>query len=406
MGQHTKKSYKAGEVIMYQGSDGHSAFIIEEGRVSITVLQPDGSLLEVGTRGAGSIIGEMSIVDNAPRTATVTALEDCKMLEISKDDYTSRLKASDPVIQMITQVILTRYRDMLKRAEILGDARRFPPPELLEKKITESSAVFESVRINNELQGAIDNNDLYLNYQPLVNLKSGEIIGAEALVRWEHSEMGFISPGVFIPVAEQSGMILDITRWVINAATDGMERMTNDTNLKTGEMYISINLSSYDFSNHDFVDHLFTVINDHDLNPEQLTLEITERILIQAPDIAKKVLRECKERGMKIALDDFGTGYSSLSYLHYFPIDILKIDQSFVQELEQDERSFELVKSIIMLGQNLGLNTIAEGVETAGQAKRLIEAGCDCVQGYFYAKPMAEDDFIEAIKNWSAPALD
>lgn len=406
MGQHTKKSYKKGEVIMRQGDEGLSAFIIEAGRVAITVEQPDGKMFHVGDRGEGSIIGEMSIVDDAPRTATVTAIEDCKMLEISKDDFTSRLEATDPVIQTISHVILARYRDMLKRAEIFGEEKRFPPPESLEKKVSGSDDIIESIRINNELELAIENNDLYLNYQPLVDLKTGQVIGAEALVRWQHPDMGFVSPGLFIPVAEKSGLILDITQWVVDAAASGLQRMLAREHEKLKDVYISVNFSSYDFNDPNFVDKLFNVAYEHKIKPEQLTLEITERILIQQPDKAKKVLTECRKHGMKVALDDFGTGYSSLSYLHYFPLDILKVDQSFVQEIDHDDRSFELVKSIITLGSNLGLKTIAEGVETGGQAKKLIEAGCDAVQGYFYARPMPEDEFVDAIKDWSPPNLD
>lgn len=399
---HSNKSYKAGEIIMKQGDKGSSAFIIEEGRVEIVLERPDGALVQVGTRGKGSIIGEMAIVDDSPRVATVKAIEDCELLEITKEDFSSRLHSTDPVIQMISQVILTRYRDMLKRAEILGDEPRYPPPELMEKKITEQSEAFESVRINNELQLAIQNNDLTLNYQPLVDLKSGNIIGAEALLRWTHKDLGFISPGIFIPIAERSGLILDVTKWVVKESARSMHAMQEKVN-GIDDLYISINFSSYDFAQDDFVDHLMKTADEQNIKPNQLTLEITERILIQQPDKAKHVLEQCHDKGMKIALDDFGTGYSSLSYLHYFPIDILKIDQSFVQELEEDPRSYELVKSIIALGKNLDLSVIAEGVETEVQAKKLVEAGCDQGQGYFFAKPMPEKEFTDLIPNWTSP---
>lgn len=400
--KNTKLFFAAGETIMQQGDEGTSAYIIEEGRVEIVLERPDGRKVNVGTRGEGSIVGEMAIVDDSPRVASVIAVEDCKMLEITKEDFSKRLDSTDPIIQMISQVILTRYRDMLKRAKILGAEQQYPPPEALEKRISHHSDAVEAVRISNELGKALENDDLEVHYQPLIDLKSGKIKGAEALLRWTHDELGFISPGLFIPIAETTGQITDVTRWVLDKASHGLEKIKAAMGANE-DLYISINFSSYDFARTDFVEHLLKTIDECHLNTSEIVLEITERVLIQQPDQAKIVLEACHNRGIRIALDDFGTGYSSLSYLHYFPIDILKVDQSFVQNIEEDKRTFELVKSIIGLGKNMELEVIAEGVETEAQARKLIEAECDSVQGYFFAKPMAEADFISTLENWSSP---
>jgi EAL domain-containing protein (putative c-di-GMP-specific phosphodiesterase class I) len=168
---------------------------------------------------------------------------------------------------------------------------------------------------------------------------------------------------------------------------------------------MSVNFSSTDFASENFIDHLYNIISESDVLPTQVRLEITERLLIQQPDNAKAMLQMCKDAGMGIAIDDFGTGYSSLSYLYYFPIDTLKVDQSFVRAMQRDEKSLELVKSIVGLGKNMKMSIIAEGVETVEEARLLQDMGCDKVQGYYFAKPMPEKDVIEFLRNYQPMKL-
>jgi EAL domain-containing protein (putative c-di-GMP-specific phosphodiesterase class I) len=399
-----KRTFKAGETIMSQGDVGECAYIIEDGQVEILISRPDGSTQQVGTRGPGTIIGEMAIVDDAPRTATVKALKDCKMLEISREDFSMRLKASDPVIQMIAQVILTRYRDTLTRAEILRDSADFPAPEAIELSYSEQSEVMESVKIANEFKAALDNNDLQLYYQPIIDLSTGNVKGFEALMRWHHAEYGFISPGLFIPIAEKSGLIVEASQWALKESCAAIKRIEAACG-QIGELYVSVNFSSHDFATSDFVDKASNTIREAGLNPNQLTLEITERLLIQQPDNAKDALQACRDIGVNVAIDDFGTGYSSLSYLYYFPINILKIDQSFVRAMYREDRSLELVKSIIGLGKNMGMSIIAEGVEALEEGRLLKDMGCDSAQGYYFAHPMPEDKLIKALKEWESFSL-
>ncbi|MCB9991870.1 MAG: EAL domain-containing protein [Rhodospirillales bacterium] len=394
-----KKSFKAGDVIMRQGEKGDCAYIIETGQVEILIEKSDGSTQQVGTRGEGTIIGEMAIVDEAPRTATVKALKDCTMLEISRDDFAMRLKSTDPVIQMISQVILTRYRDTLTRAEILGESNNYPPTEAIERNYTAQTDVVESVKIANEFKAALNNDEIDMHYQPIIDLGKGSVIGFEALMRWTHKEQGFISPGVFIPIAEKSGLIVEASKWAIKESCAALGRIEKAVG-NTTPMYMSVNFSSHDFAEEDFVENLLRTINASAVTPEQIKLEITERLLIQQPDNAKETLQACRDAGMGIAIDDFGTGYSSLSYLYYFPIEVLKIDQSFVRAMYKEERSLELVKSIIGLGKNMGLNIVAEGVEHIEEARLLQDMGCDSAQGYYFAKPMSEEDVIKLLNSW------
>ena len=224
-GSKAQRDFKAGDIIMRQGEKGDYAYIIEQGLVEILIERPDSEPQQVGTRGAGTIIGEMAIVDDAPRTATVKALEDCKMLAISRNDFAQRLKSSDPVIQMISQVILTRYRDTLTRVEILGNSENYPPAEAIERGYAAQSDVVESVKIANEFKTAIENGDLELHYQPIVDLANGNVKGFEALMRWTHATEGFISPGVFIPIAEKSGIIVEASKWAVKEACAALKRI-------------------------------------------------------------------------------------------------------------------------------------------------------------------------------------
>jgi EAL domain-containing protein (putative c-di-GMP-specific phosphodiesterase class I) len=399
-----QRNYKTGDIIMHQGDDGESAYIIEDGLVEIIIERPDKSQHVVGTRGAGAIIGEMSLVDNAPRTATIKAIEDCQLLEITKDDFSRRLDSADPVLRMTIQVIMTRYRDTLTRAEIRGEKKHWPPAEIVELGYTEETDAVESIRIGNDFKEALKKGEISLHYQPIINMEEGRIMGFEALMRWIHPEKGFISPAVFIPIIEDNGLIVEASKWAFKESCMALKRIENLTGYHS-DLHMSVNFSSTDFSSEDFVENIYSTISESDVTPKQIHLEITERVLMQQPDNARETLEMCRKAGMGISIDDFGTGYSSLSYLHYFPINTLKIDQSFIREMHKNESTMELVKSIISLGNNLKMTIVAEGVETLEEAKVLKILGCQLAQGYYFAKPMPEKDVTELVASWEAVDL-
>lgn len=395
----TRKIFKAGETIMRQGDVGDCAYIIEKGLVEILIEKVNGSVSRVGTRGAGTIIGEMAIVDNEPRIATIRALEDCSLLEISKDDFSRRLKNADPVLQITTQVILTRYRDMLTRASILKETSTYPTPEDLERGYLEQANTVQTVSIANEFRAAIGTDQLSLHYQPIINMSTGYVDGFEALMRWNHPTKGPISPGVFIPMAEDTGLIVEASRWALREACRALKRIESKVGLEH-PMFMSVNFSSSDFAEENFLDQLYTILSETDLEPQKVHLEITERLLMNQPQNAKETLSMCRKAGLGISIDDFGTGYSSLSYLHYYPIDTLKIDQSFIRNMLQDNTSMELVRSIVALGQNMNMKIVAEGVETAEEAEALKNLGCERVQGYYYSRPHSEKEITDKLIAW------
>jgi len=249
--------------------------------------------------------------------------------------------------------------------------------------------------LENELRFAVNNQQLCLFYQPQVD-ELGRIVSAEALIRWIHPEKGLISPADFIPVAEESSLILSVGFWVVNEAC----RQISEWNILGQTLnHIAINVSSRQFKQQDFVDEVSAAISKHGISANKLTLELTESIVAEDINDTIQKMNALKALGIKISIDDFGTGYSSLSYLKQLPIDQLKIDQSFVKDINIDPENTIIVETIINMANNLGLNVIAEGVETKEQAQFLKQKGCNSYQGYYYGRPMPAEDIFKDLKN-------
>ena len=382
-----EKFFKAGEVIMAQGDAGTCAYFIQEGRVGIVVEKEDGQILNMGTRGPGSLIGEMAIVDNQPRSATIRSLENCKLLEITKDDFARSIRGANPIMRLISQVILMRYRDILRRSQMLSsDSPDMPSPELLEKECAEQINVVQAIKMANEFKVAIASGQLRLHYQPIISIKSGQILGFEALMRWQHPERGLIPPDLFIPMAEDSGLIIEASRWAVREVCQLIKRLDIvRPDLKS--VYFSVNMSATDFDEQGFLDAFNCILKGTGTTASRLNLEITERLLLKQPKNVKDTLDKCRELGVGVVIDDFGIGYSSLSYLHQYPIDTLKIDKSFIHMMRRDAKVLGLVKSILSLSENMAIRIIAEGVEEAEEAALLSSLNCDTAQGYFFPVP-------------------
>jgi diguanylate cyclase (GGDEF)-like protein len=239
-----------------------------------------------------------------------------------------------------------------------------------------------------ELRQAIDGNELRLHFQPKVDLRTGEVRGTEALVRWAHPVRGAVPPSEFVPFAEQTGFIRLLTRWVIDAALKQIREW-----LATGlEIPVAINVSARDLSGDELPDLLDAAMRRHRVDPRLITLEITESALMEDPQHAARILARVRGLGVAVAIDDYGTGYSALSYLAHLSVDSLKIDRSLVSNLREDSKSSAIIRSTIALGENLGLVVVAEGVETPGQIDLLRELGCHQVQGFGLAKPMPAEE--------------
>ncbi|MBI4421561.1 MAG: EAL domain-containing protein [Gemmatimonadetes bacterium] len=243
------------------------------------------------------------------------------------------------------------------------------------------------LRLETDLRRAVEREEFRLHYQPVVSLKNRRVTGFEALVRWSHPERGLVSPAEFIPVAEETGLIVPLGWWVLREASRQL-RAWRDRFPQLDDLSISVNVSPRQFLQPDLVERVADAVQAAGVPPAALKLEITEGVLMGDPDSAYLLIDRLRTTGVRVDIDDFGTGYSSLSYLHRLPVDGLKIDRSFIAELDVRRGSSEIVKTIVTLGEALGLQVIAEGVETEEQASRLSSLGCGHAQGYLFQKPV------------------
>ena len=263
--------------------------------------------------------------------------------------------------------------------------------------------LLERLRFESDLRSAIVSNEFLLHYQPQVDLRSGKVVGMEALIRWRHPELGMVAPNRFIGVAEETGLIGPIGDWVIRTAcAQNMEWQRAGY----GPLRVAVNLSAHQFRQPDLVKSIAAVLQENNMEAHHLEIELTETLVMHDVENAIGVLRDLKALGVKLSIDDFGTGYSSLSYLRRFPIDVLKIDQSFVRDIALDSDDAVIVTSIISLAHSLRLDVIAEGVETVEQLAYLRRHGCDEMQGYYFSKPVAAVEFGQLLQQKKCLSLE
>ena len=260
--------------------------------------------------------------------------------------------------------------------------------------------VMKRVEIDSKLRRALEAGDFYLKYQALMDADSGVMVGAEALIRWDDDELGEVSPEEFVPLAEESGLIVDIGNWVFDTALADVKKWRENSDHE--DIYIAINLSSRQFRGVDIVKTIADYLDKYDLPGDSLELEITERLLMKDVPHVVQILNQFKEMGIRLSIDDFGTGYSSLSYLKRFPFDVLKIDKSFISDIGEDPDDTALCDAIIAMAHSLGLSIIGEGVENKLQFDFLHQRGVETIQGYFVSTPMVHDEFLKfiAISEW------
>lgn len=288
--------------------------------------------------------------------------------------------------------------DSVKLIEMAGQAVHLA--QSASSRISCYSADFDQqaqrkLKIEKHLRKALEKNEFYLVFQPKLCVSNPEQLSAEVLMRWVNDELGFVSPGEFIPIAEQDEIILDISRWLVEQAFKLNNELHYQHNLP---VKLAINLSPQQFVHQpNLVEFFAEQAVKVDLIPENFELEITENVLIDDVDFTSNQLKELRQLGFSIAIDDFGTGYSSMSYLTRFSIDTLKIDQSFINTFD-DPRNRKLIETLIVMGKKLNMKTVAEGVETKEQLDFLVENKCDYVQGYFYAKPLTFDNYVEFLQ--------
>ena len=256
-------------------------------------------------------------------------------------------------------------------------------------------ASYQKITLEQSLRRALEQGELEMYYQPQIDVRSGEIVGAEGLMRWNHPQRGLLTAGEFLPFAEENGLMIPISDWMLEALCRDLVHW----NVVGGEpVRLSLNLSPQYLDRGDFVEKMRLALAKYNISPTQIEVEITENICIRNPQYAIDQLNRLCQLGVSVAIDDFGTGYSSLAYLHRFPIHTIKIDQSFVKEIQRENGHFPVVLAIISIASGLGLNLVAEGVETEIQAHYLERSGCTTMQGFLYYQPLARHQFVQLLR--------
>ena len=392
---------KPGEVLFREGEAGDDAYIVEKGEIEISIDLPTGKKV-IAELGKGEIIGEMSLIADAPRSATAIASVESELLVLKRDRLLKPIEAADPIMRLMIQMIVDRLRGA-PRWMREGDTSS---PELSKAR----QKAFDDVRdlalrriqIEGEMRQAIKAAELELHYQPIIDLKSGILAGYEALMRWTHPECGFDLPGEFIPLAEETGMIVEMGRWALEVGLcdhlvmlDAFKKAFPDKK----PPFVSVNVSGRQLFELSEIDVMRSIIENSGVDPQQIKLEITESLMVHDAEHAAVALDKLKELGILLAIDDFGTGYSSLSYLHRFPFDTLKIDRAFVVNMAKDEASKKLVHAIAGMAIDLELDIVAEGIEEQHEFDTLVGFGCHYGQGFFMARPSPISNNIELIEN-------
>ena len=397
--------YLKDEVIFEQGDLGTSACIIEKGRVEISVLK-DGQKLVLAEYGEGDLFGEMALIDETTRSATATALETTEVVTIYRSIFDTALQHVNPVIRLMMHTMMYQRRQtnpsLLSKAE---SDKYYSLQKKNDPKYSHAHAeTINLVMAENELSDAIDNAQFELYYQPIFALKNNQITGVEALIRWNHPEGDLITPDEFMPIAESTSLINKLGKFIIDSVCLQVNKLTEELpgffDKKPG-FFIGLNLSAEQFIYSDLLNQIKTSVKAYNVPSNHIMLEITEGILMFEPETAKTVLNDFKQQGFRIAVDDFGKGYSCMSHLHSFPIDTIKIDRTFIDSMHTNKASRNIIHAITAFAKTIGLEVIAEGVETEEQFNNAKLSGCEQAQGYYFNKPMPFTDMISLLKNQS-----
>ncbi len=335
-------------------------------------------------------------------------------------DFDSVITLSDQILQCFSQPFNLERHEIFINASIgivIGNCDYEEPEHLLRDADTAMyrakalgkgqyhlfdpvmhTAALERLQLENDLRRGIEQQELVVHYQPIVCLNTGKISGFEALVRWRHPQRGLVAPNLFIPIAEETGLITAIGYWVLSESCHQL-RAWQKQDLIDPNLFVSVNLSVKQFAQPNLLEQIDQVLVHSQLNPDCLKLEITESAIMDNHQDVATILKELRKRHILISIDDFGTGYSSLSYLHSFPVDTLKIDKSFVQRLNLESENIGLIPVIISLAKTMNMNVVAEGIELPEQLEILRELNCGLGQGYLFAKPLPGEELIKFLSS-------
>lgn len=381
----------SGDVLFREGDRADCAYIIESGSLEIST-HSEGQHVIICRLTAGEIVGEMGVIDSAPRTATAVALDETRLMVVTRNQLTERIAQADPILKLLVKILLDRYRSGLNKVK--GDIGLIERDEELFSEDVVGEYIrhgIDKIRLEAELKEALKQQQLRVFYQPLLDIRRGQVAGFEALTRWRHPTRGQISPGLFITLAEETSLIVPVGLYVFEAACKQLaelQRLRAGTGQPT---FMSINVSGRQIADRRFIEQAAAITDRHGIDRASIKLEITETLAL---DLARTEtwIAHAHELGFQVSLDDFGTGYSSLATIYRLAVDYAKIDQAFVRPLNEDQRSVELLRGIVSLLRGLGLKIVVEGIEHQEQLDYVAQLGCDYAQGYLIGQSLDQDE--------------
>ncbi len=427
-------SFDANDYIFREGDAGDCAYIVDSGMVEVSTIK-GGRKLIIATLTKGEILGEMAIIDRLPRNASARAILPTKVTVIPHDYLGQKIEKSDPTVRLFLRHVMARYRDLTDRlCEVFeglspdhqaaqDDEFASTTMELksvmsqyeeMQKRIdsavtkpasTAGTSLFGEATLMDtkilatediRLKSALVKKEFLLHYQPIVELATNRIVGCESLVRWKHPSGKLFPPSGFIAQTEDSGLIIELGYWIAEEACRFQNRLFSEFQQ---DLFFAINLSGRQFDDESLIPNLASIMDRTGARREQIKFEITESLLMDNPELASQWLHQLKATGAKLAIDDFGTGYSSFSYLHSFPFDTLKIDRVFVSAMLSSAKSKQIVKSLVNLSHNLGMDVVAEGIESDREAELMRQYNTKYAQGYYFSRPVTETEFIKLLRH-------
>lgn len=378
--------FSANETIFREGDVGNCAYLIEKGSVLI-YLNKDGAEYPLKVLSKGEVFGEMSLIDNSLRSASCRTLDQTQLIVVTREQLLDRIQTADPVVRLLMRALLSRLRfqnDSIRGKALANEAQAHED---------DKKAALNQLEQENRIAAALQNHEFIPWYQPIYDLDNRRIVGCEALMRWISSDGIAAAPSTFIDIMENSALIVDAGHAMLEQC---MRHLTQIRKIVPPDFFVSINISGRQFAESHFLEELEKLRKAHNLPAGQIKLEVTERVMMEGPQ-ALAVLQNCRALGYHLAIDDFGTGFSSLQYLASMPLHDLKIDRSFISQMLDQEKSLSIVRSLIHMAQMLGMNIIAEGIETEDQWRALQKLGVKMGQGYLFSKPIAFQDFSKLL---------
>jgi EAL domain-containing protein (putative c-di-GMP-specific phosphodiesterase class I) len=392
-----RRSLDPGALVFREGEPGTCAYVIESGSVEVSALRGSAAVV-LARLTAGDLFGEMALIENRPRSATVRAVGETTLIEIPRDLVMRKMQSTDPLIRLVLRVILRRLR---KTSRLLDPnalaARGFDPEATLDDTGLRKARAeaLRDLQREQRLEDAIVRGEFEAFFQPMVSLKTGCTAGFEAVLRWRSPEAGVLAPDAFVGLAEDSGLMGLLTRIILERACGALpvlQKAVGAASTIAPPAHVSFNLSARELADPAIVEDVLSAARLAQIDPHHLQVEVTEGAIMVDPVRAEWVLRSLKSNGLSVGVDDFGTGYSSLSYLQRYPVDVLKLDGSFVTALPARGETRKIVRAILRMARDLDLVTVAEGVEREDELALVQEYGCDLAQGFLLAPPLPLED--------------